>query len=161
MTSDPLYAGGYLALHLAWQGGLLAYPYPVSFFNLIYTPMLWSTIVVVLALHRSLLRRQTINWKIQIAVVTGSSGGLGSAIVNALLQNGCKVVAVDIAEREGNLEGSDYLFIKADVSKMDEFSTLPAKIKEKFGRDASIVISNAGVMIGRRVLDFERDQFER
>lgn len=96
-----------------------------------------------------------------MALVTGSSGGLGSAIVLELKRKGCRVVAVDLAE-ESDLESDpSYMYIKADVSSIDQIKKLPGKIKDRYGQEATIIISNAGIMIGHRILDFEDGQFEQ
>lgn len=96
-------------------------------------------------------------------VVTGSSGGLGIAIVSALKAKGCRVVCVDIVQSKTKGVGDDRtLYIQADLTDVKQVNTLPKTIKSSFnGASATIVISNAGVMIGGKVLDFEEGQFER
>lgn len=100
-----------------------------------------------------------------MAVVTGSSGGLGKAIVAALLAKGCRVVCIDIEPDKSKAAYSDeerIVHIVADVADSKSVNEIPGKIEAKFnGRSATIVISNAGVMVGRKVLDFEEGQFER
>ena len=72
------------------------------------------------------------------------------------------MVGVDLADEASvNDQDSQYLYIKADVSKPDEMNKLPSKVKERFGQDVTLVISNAGLMIGQKVLDFEDGQFEK
>jgi all-trans-retinol dehydrogenase (NAD+) len=100
-----------------------------------------------------------------VVVVTGSSGGLGKAIVSALHAKGCRVVCVDIVQDKNSATYKDddrILHMTADVTDAKQVKEIPYKIQAKFdGRDATIVISNAGVMVGRKVLDFEEGQFER
>lgn len=89
----------------------------------------------------------------QVAIVTGSSSGIGKEITRLFLQEGAKVMAADLNE-EGCLRLQDevgeelaknLLFLATDVSKKEQVEQLIAKTTEKFGQ-LDILVNNAGVM---------------
>jgi hypothetical protein len=156
----PYYAATYLVLLLGWKCTLTGGP---TSLHLLDVPALWAAAVV--ARHTiQRFQKPAIDWNEQVAVVTGSSGGLGVAVVSELKTRGCRVAAVDIVDQLPSSDVEDdskYFYIQADVSRREEVYALPAAIRARFGQDATIVISNAGIMIGKLVLDFEEDEFER
>ena len=88
----------------------------------------------------------------KVAVVTGASGGLGSAICRALAEHGARIVAIDVS-RERAQDAVDQLAaagfegaipVAADVSSADSVSTAFRAIDEKAGR-IDILINNAGI----------------
>lgn len=85
----------------------------------------------------------------KIAIVTGSSSGIGRAISLAFAREGATVVCSDIstvsrneASKEPEIsthdliskEGGKAIFVKASVAKPEEVEALVKKTVEKFGR---------------------------
>lgn len=85
----------------------------------------------------------------KIAVVTGSSSGIGRAISLALHREGAAVICADIRETSRNeassepeigthdlinKEGGKALFVQADVSKAEDVEALVNKAVHEFGR---------------------------
>ena len=84
----------------------------------------------------------------KIAVVTGAASGLGKAIVENFLEEGSKVIIVDINEDAGrelseNL-GPRTLAVSADVGDANSIENLKKSITESF-KTVDIVVNNAGV----------------
>ena len=82
------------------------------------------------------------------AVVTGAAAGLGKAIVEKFLEEGSKVIIVDINEDAGcelseNL-GPRTLAVSADVGDANSIENLKKSITESF-KTVDIVVNNAGV----------------
>ena len=82
------------------------------------------------------------------AVVTGAASGLGKAIVEKFLEEGSKVIIVDVNEDAGrelseNL-GSKTLALSADVGDAKSVESLQKSIFESF-KKVDIVVNNAGV----------------
>lgn len=88
----------------------------------------------------------------KVAIVTGSSGGIGAAIAETLACAGAKVLLS--ARRVGELEivkskieakvGSGRVLIcKTDVTKRDEVKALVATAEASFG-PVDIMVNNAG-----------------
>ncbi|KAL3216748.1 hypothetical protein MRX96_032833 [Rhipicephalus microplus] len=88
----------------------------------------------------------------KVALVTGGAMGLGKAITDRLLQQGCRVAFIDLNERVGlgtertfkETYGEDrVIFMKCDVTNDEDFEDCFVRVKKKFGR-LDIVVNNAG-----------------
>jgi NAD(P)-dependent dehydrogenase (short-subunit alcohol dehydrogenase family) len=80
----------------------------------------------------------------KIAIVTGSSAGIGKAIAERLIKEGAKVVFSDINEIDIGQYGDNAVFKKCDVSKSSEVDELVSACLEKFG-GLDIMVNNAGI----------------
>lgn len=88
----------------------------------------------------------------KIALVTGSSRGIGRAIARELAREGWKVcinyrVRKDCAEsllEEISAFGGEAMIYGADVSRREEVNAMVAAVKEKWGA-VSLLVNNAGV----------------
>lgn len=77
------------------------------------------------------------------AIVTGVSKGIGKAIVQQLLANGCCVAGFGVTVPD--YEHPDFLFIKTDVRNFEEVKTAFLKAQERFGEEIHILVNNAGL----------------
>jgi NAD(P)-dependent dehydrogenase (short-subunit alcohol dehydrogenase family) len=90
------------------------------------------------------------------AIVTGAAGGIGAAAVGRLLDEGCKVVAVDLAEEalRRALPAADpdrLLLVAADVAtEAGAASYVEAAVRQFGGVD--LFVNNAGVFGERKPL---------
>jgi short-subunit dehydrogenase len=89
------------------------------------------------------------NWSGRVAIVTGASSGIGSAVAQDFVSRGVRVALV--ARTAGKLEelaarlGADRAAsFPLDVKDRDGLATLPGRVKERWGR-VDFVINNAGV----------------
>lgn len=97
--------------------------------------------------------------KDKVAIVTGSSSGFGRAIAKAFAKEGAKVVCSDLrAEAKGGSDqdinvptdesirknGGDALFVKCDVTKVEEVRSLVKETIAKYGK-LDIMVANAGI----------------
>jgi NAD(P)-dependent dehydrogenase (short-subunit alcohol dehydrogenase family) len=85
----------------------------------------------------------------KIALVTGSSRGLGKEIAKGFAQYGASLVLADIAypektEEEVKAEGARCIAARTDISNEVEVKDLTQKITSTFGR-VDILINNAGI----------------
>ncbi|MHA1292600.1 MAG: 3-ketoacyl-ACP reductase [Promethearchaeota archaeon] len=93
----------------------------------------------------------------KVALVTGSTHGIGKAIVLELAKYGFRVIingAATISISEDYIKSlksiykekiyENYTYIQADVSNKENRDKLVSKIKEKFGR-IDVLVNNAGV----------------
>jgi len=88
----------------------------------------------------------------KIALVTGSSRGIGRAIARELAREGWKVcinyrVRRDCAEsllEEISAFGGEAMIYGTDVSRREEVNAMVAAVKEKWG-EVSLLVNNAGV----------------
>jgi len=95
--------------------------------------------------------------KEKVALVTGSTGGIGKAIILELARNNYSVVineeAAETLSKDylSDLKGiykedieHRYLYIRADIRKTEDRQLMVQKIKEKFER-IDVLVNNAGV----------------
>ncbi len=104
----------------------------------------------------------------KIALVTGSSKGIGAAIATALGAEGAAVVvnyASDKAGAERAVKsitdtGGKAVAIQGDVSKPIDIARVMAEIKQTFGR-LDILVNNAGIYRSAAVGEITADLFHR
>lgn len=98
------------------------------------------------------------------AIVTGGTGGLGSAVVARLLEDGWRVVAPWIVESERErMEMREHLcFVKADLFAPDQVAEVVAEaIKDGAAPLRGLVNLVGGFAAGERVADTPLQDFER
>lgn len=97
----------------------------------------------------------------KVAIVTGSSSGLGEAIAKMFLAQGAKVVFSDINEGINISElGEQALFFKADISKKEEVENLFNFAVEKFST-VDIMVNNAGIGLTGGILEMEEEAWKK
>lgn len=81
-----------------------------------------------------------------ITVITGGSGGIGRSVIRKFLENGDKVIVLDVQEikDEKILQNSNFLFIKVDVTNPLEIQKAREIIEEKY-KTVDNIISMAGI----------------
>jgi 3-oxoacyl-[acyl-carrier protein] reductase len=84
----------------------------------------------------------------RVALVSGSSRGIGKAIANSFAKEGASVIVTykkneDLAKKVAE-DFNDYLIIKLDVSKRESIKNTVKKIMKKYGR-LDILVNNAGI----------------
>ena len=104
--------------------------------------------------------------KDKVAVVTGGASGIGLAVAERFLAEGARVVVNDINEqaaRDGLSKlsgvGSDYIFIRGDVSKAEDCLTLISAAVEKY-EGIDILVNNAGLQHVAPILEFPEERWE-
>ncbi|MGB3670765.1 MAG: 3-oxoacyl-[acyl-carrier-protein] reductase [Phormidesmis sp.] len=88
----------------------------------------------------------------KVALVTGSSRGIGKAAALALAEQGGKIVvnyarsseAADAVVAQIEEMGTEAIALQADVSKADEVDALIKATMDKFGR-IDVLVNNAGI----------------
>ncbi len=87
----------------------------------------------------------------KVAVVTGGAGGIGKALVKALLEEGAKVViadvedgALDAAVDECSGDGREVTGFKVDVRKPESLEALADYVYDQYGA-CHLLFNNAGV----------------
>ena len=110
--------------------------------------------------------QKSFDFKGQVALVTGCSGGLGVQMAKALASEGCNIVA--IARRQDKLDavvaeikaayGVEALALKCDITDTEAVNATVAKALEHFGR-IDILINNAGTGAVAPAEDITDEQF--
>jgi 3-oxoacyl-[acyl-carrier protein] reductase len=95
----------------------------------------------------------------KVAVVTGASGGIGSAAARAFAAEGCRVVlaarrepALQALAKDLEASGAEALVQRCDVRSWDSIQALGQATRRAFGR-CDVLVNNAGVGIGGTTLD--------
>lgn len=78
----------------------------------------------------------------KIAVITGGTNGLGLEMAKLFVEQGAKVVALDINDLNEAIEGVE--FMKLDVSSFADCESVFTSIVEKYGR-IDVLVNNAGI----------------
>ncbi len=105
--------------------------------------------------------------KDKVALVTGSSRGVGRAVALAYAREGAKVVVNYTSNEAAGLEvveaikslGSDAILIKADVARRDEAEHLVKEAISHFGR-LDILVNNAGFTRPAMLLKMTEQQWD-
>ena len=105
----------------------------------------------------------------QVAIVTGSTSGIGLAMADALAEHGAKVVinglgdpAVIEATRAAleTRHGTAVAYHPADMTKPDEIAAMVAFAKDQSGR-LDILVNNAGIQHVSPIEDFPIDKWDQ
>ena len=91
-----------------------------------------------------------LNLEGKTVVVTGGASGIGAAVVDEFLNQGCNVVVSDLTEIES--DNDKLLYVKCDVTNRSDVKEVVAKTVEKFGT-IDILVNNAGINIPRLLVD--------
>ncbi|KAI0847767.1 putative tetrahydroxynaphthalene reductase [Daldinia vernicosa] len=103
----------------------------------------------------------------RVAIVTGSSRGIGRGIALELARRGAKVTinyaksssAAEEVVKEIQALGSEAIAVQADVTSLDDIDKIFAKTVEKWGR-VDIVVSNSGVESFEPAVDITPERFD-
>jgi NAD(P)-dependent dehydrogenase (short-subunit alcohol dehydrogenase family) len=102
--------------------------------------------------------------KDKVAVVTGAGDGMGAAIVERFIEEGARVVAVDISGKQKKVAerlGSKCLAFQADVSKPADVRAMLKAASETFG-PVNILCNNAGIQGPIcKTADYAEEDFDR
>lgn len=101
------------------------------------------------------------------AIITGGGSGFGQGTAVKLAQRGVNVCIVDISEESGletldlcKKEGVEAIFVKADVSKLDQVKNYVTETIKTFGQ-IDMFFNNAGISgSGVRTLECSEEEFE-
>ena len=104
----------------------------------------------------------------KVALVTGSSRGIGRAIAIELAKNGNNIVVNNDKNHQEGFEvvneierlGQRAIYIQADVSDFNQVETMIEKIINEFCR-IDIMINNAGITRDKKLVNMDIDQWNR
>ena len=105
----------------------------------------------------------------QVAIVTGSTSGIGLALAQGLAEQGVRVVlnglgqADAIEQVRAGLEaatGTAIAYHSADMTQPDQIADLVAFAHQRFGR-LDILINNAGIQHVSPIEDFPTDKWDQ
>ncbi|MEH7384602.1 SDR family NAD(P)-dependent oxidoreductase [Bacillus sp. JJ1521] len=87
----------------------------------------------------------------KVAVITGGASGIGAATARLFVEEGAKVVLVDLNEEKGKAFeaelkalNAEALFVKANITSEEEVANIYKQTIEAFGK-VDVVFNNAGI----------------
>ncbi|TYR34556.1 3-hydroxybutyrate dehydrogenase [Mesorhizobium microcysteis] len=104
----------------------------------------------------------------KIAIVTGSTSGIGLATAEALAAKGCTLVVNSysdsqqdhaVATQLAEKHGVEAVYIKADMAKPDECRDLIEKAVARFG-SVDVLVNNAGIQFVAPVEEFPAERWD-
>ncbi|MFF1514242.1 SDR family oxidoreductase [Streptomyces sp. NPDC058305] len=104
----------------------------------------------------------------RVAIVTGGSGGIGSAVAQALAADGMSVVVhySGRAERADEVvtsirkAGGEAVAVSGDVADETAMAALYDTVEERFG-GVDVVVNTAGIMVLAPLAEMDLDAFDR
>lgn len=104
----------------------------------------------------------------KVALVTGTSTGLGQGITLAYVQAGAKVVGVDyMATQDDTVAkvkalGGEFTPVQKDLIKAtpEDLKNLVQQVVDTYGK-IDILVNNAGIILREDLLDFPQEYWER
>ena len=105
----------------------------------------------------------------QVAIVTGSTSGIGQAMAKALAQQGCNVVINGLGDPHkieterceiANAFGVEIKYHGADMTKPEEIADMVDFARREFGR-LDILLNNAGVQYVAPIEEFPIDKWNQ
>jgi len=102
----------------------------------------------------------------KVCLITGGAQGIGEACVRLFVEDGARVVFVDIHKAKGEAlqaqlqqQGHDVLFMVCDIGSKAEVESLLSKVIERLGQ-IDVLISNAGIFKAAPFLDVTEADFD-
>ena len=106
--------------------------------------------------------------KNRIALVTGSSRGIGAAIAKGYAREGARVIVNYNKSKKAGEEvfeevkkfSNDSLLLEFDVSKRKQVDSAINKVMEKYGR-IDILVNNAGIVLSTSFMDLKEKDLDK
>lgn len=104
----------------------------------------------------------------QVVLVTGSSRGIGAAIIKAFGKRGAACVVNYVVDPQGQnktdaenvaIELKDPLLIECDVTKPEEVEAMMKQIQDRHG-GLDILVNNSGIIRDRTIKKMSMEEFE-
>ena len=102
----------------------------------------------------------------KVCLITGGAQGIGEACARLFLEQGAKVVIVDVDKEKGQAlasqlqqQGHEILFLASDVGNKVEVDAVIAQVLAQYGR-LDVLVSNAGIFKAAPFLEVSESDFD-
>lgn len=98
----------------------------------------------------------------KVALVIGAARGIGKGVAERFAQEGARLVLVDALAESGEATARELgaVFVKTDISKLEDAEAAVAAAIERFGR-LDIMVQNAGIYPWQLIEDTSPDDWDR
>lgn len=96
----------------------------------------------------------------RVAVVTGSSSGVGAATVARLLGRGLAVVGIDVQEPLGLALDPAFVFVPGSVAQAAVWEEVRSTSLTRFAADPTVVVFAAAVLRTGTILELSEDEWQ-
>jgi 3-oxoacyl-[acyl-carrier protein] reductase len=100
----------------------------------------------------------------KVAVVTGAGGTMGRAVVQVLVEDGCRVAMVDIAAGSmatpAQEHGAAVLAVACDIADPGAVTAAHARVVAAFGQ-VDVLVNNAGILSNNKIEATDVDEWRR
>jgi 3-oxoacyl-[acyl-carrier protein] reductase len=100
----------------------------------------------------------------KVALVTGAGGTMGRAVVRALVDDGCRVALVDIAEAAMQAQvrdlGNRVVAIACDIADASAVAAAHGRVVQALG-DVDVLVNNAGILSNNKLEATTVDEWRR
>lgn len=102
----------------------------------------------------------------KVCLITGGAQGIGEACARLFLEQGAKVVIVDVDKEKGQVlasqlqqKGHEILFLASDIGNKVEVDAVIAQVLAQHGR-LDVLVSNAGIFKAAPFLEVSESDFD-
>ena len=92
------------------------------------------------------------------AIVTGASGGIGSGLVEAFLNEGYNVVATSLSTKRALAPSSSLVFVDGDIAKQETAAKVIGAAIQQF-ETIDVLVNNAGILRTKPFTEFTTEDF--
>lgn len=115
--------------------------------------------------QKSVIMNNRWNLKNKKALITGGTKGIGKAIAKEFVELGAEIAIVsrtelDFITLQNELKTENLVFIKADLSNLNDLQNVIHEIKLKWGR-LDILINNVGTNIRKKTVEYSAAEFDK
>ncbi len=103
----------------------------------------------------------------KVSIITGAGKGIGKKIALTLAEKGATIVVVDIDENNAKKTveeiiemGSEAMYIKTDVSNVDQLKEMVETVVNKYGV-VDVLVNNAGILQTTAIDDYTEAEWDR
>ncbi|MEX2144558.1 MAG: SDR family oxidoreductase, partial [Anaerolineales bacterium] len=97
----------------------------------------------------------------QTVLITGAAGGVGRATLALFLEEGWRVLAVDLIQNSKPPLPKEVLFFQADISIAQEVETLAGSLATEMDGGLHALVNNAAVQIIKPLVDTTPDEWDQ
>src|SRR3989304_2184690 len=99
--------------------------------------------------------------KTRTVLITGAAGGVGRAAVALFLEEGWRVLAVDVTQDPQPALPKDALFVQADISVAQEVDALADRLKGEISTSRHALVNNAAMQIIKPLVETTSEEWDQ